>query len=136
MGGGALANYYIRILNCIYAVYLKYIPVLVYGEYLSPCRTLRKWWKGLPLAEKSKVKEKLVYHRLKIAALVGLAIAAGIFNFATHIQEAPITKRRRYIAFTEEQFLKIARYELEIVSLLLRFGLSLHIYNKGGSQGP
>ena len=43
---------------------------------------------------------------------------AGGVNYATHVHEAPITKRKRYIGFTPDQFLEIAKLEYDQVRVL------------------
>lgn len=49
------------------------------------------------------------------AVMIGI-VGFSAVSYYTHIEETPITKRKRYIAFTEEQFLKIAQFEYETVS--------------------
>ena len=82
-------------------------------------RSLRKWWQALPQKEKYKIKQQFYYHKYKVAALISALVAVGFINFVMHIQETPVTKRKRYIAFTDKQFMKIAEYELEMVSLII-----------------
>ncbi|KAK2150884.1 hypothetical protein LSH36_384g05020 [Paralvinella palmiformis] len=77
-------------------------------------RTLRKWWQALPQSEKYKVRQQFYQHRYKITAVISTLVAAGFIYFIMHIQETPVTKRKRYIAFTDKQFMKIAEYELEM----------------------
>ncbi len=60
-----------------------------------------------------------------IFAGVGTLVIVGIANYLTHIQTTPITGRKRYIAFTSEQFNKIADFEFEMVSLQLVRRLNL-----------
>ena len=43
-------------------------------------------------------------------------LAAGGVYYRAHVQEAPITKRKRFIAFTADQFRKIVQFEYEVVS--------------------
>lgn len=49
----------------------------------------------------------------------GLLTLFGAFGFyyATHLQEAPLTKRKRFLAFNAEQFRKIVDFESEAVSV-------------------
>lgn len=86
-------------------------------------RTLRKWWQALPQSEKYKVRQQFYQHRYKITAVISTLVAAGFIYFIMHIQETPVTKRKRYIAFTDKQFMKIAEYELEMVSPIIIFDI-------------
>lgn len=73
-------------------------------------RTLRKLFQRLPEAQRQKW-----YDRIKAAmpaVMIGI-VGFSAVSYYTHIEETPITKRKRYIAFTEEQFLKIAQFEYE-----------------------
>ena len=42
-------------------------------------------------------------------------IAFGIVHYVTHISETPVTNRRRYLAFTKEQFMKLSEYQYTLV---------------------
>lgn len=77
-------------------------------------RSVRKWWQALPQSEKYKIKQKIYYNRYKIAGVISTLLGAGFMYFISHLQETPITKRKRYIAFTEIQFMKIAKFELDM----------------------
>ena len=67
--------------------------------------------------EKVKVKKSMWRYRETLFALAALAVGAGIANYFAHLQSTPITDRVRYVAFTREQFKKIADFEKEMVSL-------------------
>ena len=67
--------------------------------------------------EKLKVKKSMWRYRGTLFALAAFAVAAGIVNYFAHLQSTPITDRVRYVAFTREQFKKIADFEKEMVSL-------------------
>ena len=82
-------------------------------------RSLRKWWGKLPDEEKKSYKKKLYISRGRIMAAASILMLAGVVNYVTHLQETPITKRRRYIAFTPEQFMKIANFEYEMVGFVI-----------------
>jgi len=43
----------------------------------------------------------------------------GLVHYVTHISETPVTHRRRYLAFTKEQFLKLAEFMYNLVMMLL-----------------
>ncbi|CAH1773544.1 unnamed protein product [Owenia fusiformis] len=76
-------------------------------------RSLRKYWKRLPKDDKRTVMQLLRNNRNKIWAAVGALVLLMGINYATHLQTTPLTNRTRYIAFTEEQFMKIVQYEAD-----------------------
>ena len=86
-------------------------------QLLLTSRLFRKWWKKLPEDEKIYYKKRFHLSYGRIAAAVSLLVGLGLLDYFTHIQETPITKRKRFIAFTPEQFLKIVKFELNTVSI-------------------
>lgn len=78
-------------------------------------RRFRNWWLTLNTAQREKFWNR--YGRLFY--LIVLA-ALGVFgvHYYEHLQETPFTKRKRFIAFTDEQFSKIAEFEQVKVSFL------------------
>ena len=48
-------------------------------------------------------------------ALFGLAGSLGSYYYYTHLIEAPVTGRKRFIIVTREQSVKIADYESSVV---------------------
>lgn len=79
------------------------------------CRKFRIWWRALPEHQREVWKHRLSLSKNRIAIIVGVLTAAGIVNYITHVHEAPITKRKRYIGFTPEQFIDIAELEYDRV---------------------
>lgn len=50
-----------------------------------------------------------------IAGILG-ALAFGSFvYYESHVYETPFTKRKRFLAFNDEQFNEMSKYELELV---------------------
>jgi hypothetical protein len=43
-----------------------------------------------------------------------------VWYYYSHLEEDPITRRRRFIAINKEQILQLAQIELVMVSLLYR----------------
>ncbi|KAI0236659.1 Metalloendopeptidase OMA1, mitochondrial [Lamellibrachia satsuma] len=76
-------------------------------------RKFRIWWRALPEHQREVWKHRLSLSKNRIAIIVGVLTAAGIVNYITHVHEAPITKRKRYIGFTPEQFIDIAELEYD-----------------------
>ena len=65
--------------------------------------------------EKLTFRERLHRARWIIGVGLTLLLGAGVIDYYTHLQETPITKRTRYLAFTPQQFYKIQQMELESV---------------------
>lgn len=94
-------------------VWLIFKPLAKVASIISG-RYFRKWWQKLPAENRTQFKHTLSQSKGKILIALGLLCSAGIANYLLHIQEAPITGRRRYIAFTSAQFMKIAQFEFEM----------------------
>jgi len=54
--------------------------------------------------------------RWVLAILASLG-AGGYYYYYTHLGETPITKRKRFVIFSDEQIDEISRHELDIVRL-------------------
>ena len=54
---------------------------------------------------------------LMIAASLGIVGSGGYIYYVSHIEETPITKRKRFMVLTENQILEIADYEFKQVGL-------------------
>lgn len=90
-------------------------PMMKVGAILSG-RAYRKWWKDLPKDKRTHFREAFRKSGGKI--LVALSVLTGLatVNYFLHLQEAPITGRKRFIAFTKSQFSKIAEFEALVQS--------------------
>ena len=65
--------------------------------------TARRLWNRLPDAKKSGVRSALKKRRGVLAG-IGLACAASIaLAYEMHVQECPITKRRKFVVLTPKQ---------------------------------
>lgn len=51
--------------------------------------------------------------------LFGVAGSVGTYYYTSHLQETPVTGRKRFIMVTREQAVKIADYEAEVVCFCL-----------------
>lgn len=94
----------------VFWVILK--PVLKLFAVLSG-RGFRKWWKELPLNKKKYFINVVKENRNKITAFILTSIALSVIYYISHLEETPITKRRRFIAFNSKQLEKINEYELQ-----------------------
>lgn len=59
----------------------------------------RAYWRG-----------RVMERRQLLYLAVGGILTFGIVHYVTHINETPVTHRRRYLAFTKEQFMKLAEF--------------------------
>ncbi|ELU06397.1 hypothetical protein CAPTEDRAFT_112381 [Capitella teleta] len=78
-------------------------------------RTLRKRWQNLSDHEKKGVKTHLWKNKWFVGTVGSAFVLAVIIDLATHFQETPITHRKRYIAFTEEQLKQIVDFEFKMI---------------------
>ena len=79
-------------------------------------RRFRRWWRTLPESERLKFRNEFkkrsrVWIGLGVAALAGIA-----FAYQSHVEESPITKRRRFVALNKDQVEKIATSEFQQLS--------------------
>jgi hypothetical protein len=66
-------------------------------------KRVRLWWKGLPDDDKVRFRSA-VKKRRGLWTGLGVALLASVaFAYESHIQECPITKRRRFVALTPDQ---------------------------------
>lgn len=74
-------------------------------------RGARAWWKRLPKDHQFRLRLSLQQHRKKVYA-GGIGFAATLYyGYESHIEECPVTGRRRFVALTPEQVKKIGRHE-------------------------
>lgn len=76
-------------------------------------RTIRKWWKSLPKDKKAAFVDWMLKHKWKFISTIAILIASMSFYYFSHIQETPLTRRKRFIAFTPAQFSVLNQMELE-----------------------
>lgn len=77
-------------------------------------RTFRKWWQKLTPEQKLYYKDRVFKRKTTIGAVVAVLGLASVIHYYTHLQTTPLTNRRRYVALTPEQFLKIAQFECDM----------------------
>lgn len=76
-------------------------------------RTIRKWWQRLPPDRRQQLFEKLRRRQSHITAGLTVLTGFGFFYYIEHVEEDPITKRKRFILYTEEQMRVISELEFE-----------------------
>ena len=86
-------------------------------------RSIRQWWKKQTPEGKAQIRGRVAERKYLFALAAGLFGLAGLFHCFTHIQETPITHRKRYISLTPDQFQKISQFEYETVSTLIDIDL-------------
>ncbi|XP_064479443.1 metalloendopeptidase OMA1, mitochondrial-like isoform X2 [Ornithodoros turicata] len=98
----------------IHPAFLLIAKQLTKGLAVLTGRGFRKWWRSLPQDRKAYFVAVAKRNRVKIAVTCSVFVAAGSIYYVSHIQETPITHRRRFVAFTTEQFRKISDFEFQM----------------------
>jgi len=70
-------------------------------------RGARKWWSRLPEHKKITFSQLYQNNKKKVYITGGLAVGGLALAYESHIQECPITHRRRFVALTPDQAKKI-----------------------------
>ncbi|XP_063437404.1 metalloendopeptidase OMA1, mitochondrial-like [Mytilus trossulus] len=89
------------------------VKLAMKGASVISGRGFRQWWKTLPDHKRlhfihlSKKQWKEI-----LLAISGISVLGSLYYWS-HIQEAPITGRRRFIAFTDNQFQRVMKIEAE-----------------------
>jgi len=74
---------------------------------------VRVWWRKLPADKKAFFKEAARTHRKKVALSGTSFVGALAYAYESHLQECPVTGRKRFVAITPDQAKKIARVEFD-----------------------
>ena len=93
----------------------------------------RVWWRRLPDHRKMEVKVWARGHRKKFIYAGGLASGGILYAYESHIQECPITGKKRFVALYPDQVKKISKEEFQ--NYLVEFEDSIvpsdsEIYNR------
>jgi len=74
---------------------------------------VRIWWRRLPADKRNIFKETARTHRKKVA-FAGTSLVGGLaYAYESHVQECPLTGRKRFVALSPDQTKKISRIEFE-----------------------
>jgi len=84
---------------------LSRVVAVVFG------RVARKWWATLPKDKQAIFKNLARTHRRKIIGSGCVLIGGLAYSYETHIQECPVTHRRRFVALTPDQVKKLGNVE-------------------------
>lgn len=66
-------------------------------------RVFRRWWQKKDEAERSKYSLWFKKNRSRFLAVIGLYFGSLVLYYFYNIEETPITKRKRFMAFTNDQ---------------------------------
>lgn len=81
---------------------------------------MRNWWRELPPNKKELVKKWLIQHQGKFYILIIFATCGIIAYYVAHLEQTPITKRKRFIAFTPKQIEELTDFEFQAQLELLK----------------
>ena len=74
-------------------------------------RGFRQWWQSLPKNKRTLLKLHLVRNKLRYFLITGSSVGGSVCYYQSHIQETPITHRRRFILFTLDQLMEVENLE-------------------------
>lgn len=87
-------------------------PITKLGAIIAG-RGFRKWWTSLPKMKRKIFLAHLMRHRVRYGSGIGITTFTGFVYYDSHIQETPLTGRKRFILFTNEQLVEIEKLEQE-----------------------
>ncbi|KAG8334190.1 metalloendopeptidase [Homalodisca vitripennis] len=88
--------------------------LLKFGAVLTG-RGLRKWWASLPKNRREYILYQVKKNRTRI--MWGSALSGGfvLVYYVSHLVEDPITKRVKFMLFSEKQIRQMANIECEVI---------------------
>ena len=93
-------------------------PISKFGAIVFG-RSFRKWWKSLPDLKRKIFITHLKNNSKKYIAISGTTTLASSAFYFTHVEEHPITHRRRLILFTLKQLEEIESLGVNNVAIKL-----------------
>lgn len=93
-------------------------------------RGFRKWWQALPVKKRQFFLGVMNKNKYRLAAGSIACGGFGMIYYLSHLEEAPVTHRKRFIAFTPKQFQKIVdvEYQMTVEQLGSKFLPKTHPY--------
>lgn len=70
-------------------------------------RSFRKWWQKLPEVKRTLFLNHLKRNTTRYTALIGGGSLVSTTFYISHVEEHPLTKRKRFILFSNEQLAEI-----------------------------
>ncbi|KAK3740863.1 hypothetical protein RRG08_011325 [Elysia crispata] len=89
-------------------------PIAKFSAILTG-RGIRKWFQALDPVERKKVISNLKRYWYIPAGFVTSLGASGTVYYVSHLEDTPITGRRRFVALTHEQIVKISQAEARML---------------------
>ena len=74
-------------------------------------RLTRSWWSRLTPERRAAIKSSIRSNAKYFYAVFGVIAVGGLGFYATHLEETPITRRKRFIMFPREEVLKMIESE-------------------------
>jgi len=95
-------------------------------------RRFRSWWKKLPKDKKTKYINNFIKSRNRMGFLTGLFIGTSAAYYIYHLENTPVTGRKRFMILNKEQLEDIANIEwrnlnTELSSMLLPTDSPFHV---------
>lgn len=88
--------------------------LLKFGAIITG-RGLKKWWRSLPSDKKRYFLQEIKRNSNKITWGFGISAILVYIYYLMHLVEDPITKRKKFLIFSEKQILQMANIESEAV---------------------
>ncbi len=78
-------------------------------------RKARKWYKNLPEEEQRKLWNKIKKNQADILGLGLLGVAFVLYLYVSHLEDCPITGRRKFLALKDDQISRIGKVAYELL---------------------
>lgn len=84
-------------------------------------RGFRQWWQSLPKNKRDILKMHLIRNRIRYLLITSSTVGGSVYYYQSHLQDAPITHRRRFILFSSDQLKEIENLEKDQVTVEIFF---------------
>ncbi|RWS07530.1 metalloendopeptidase OMA1-like protein [Dinothrombium tinctorium] len=74
-------------------------------------RRIRNWWRNLPPDKRQAFKKWVIANKLRLTLYLSAFISLAYVYYHSHVEETPLTKRKRFVIFSPQQFNELAEYE-------------------------
>ncbi|XP_054274941.1 metalloendopeptidase OMA1, mitochondrial-like [Macrosteles quadrilineatus] len=88
--------------------------LLKFGAVITG-RGLRKWWASLPKNKRHYILQRLKENRKNLAIVAFLTSGAVYGYYISHLVEDPITKRKKFLIFSENQIIQMSNIECDVL---------------------
>jgi hypothetical protein len=95
-------------------VWIFFKPITKLGAMLAG-RGFRNWWAALPQVKREIFKKHLIRNKFRYMTGIGGSTTACFVFYQSHLEETPITKRKRFMLFSTEHLAEIEKLEKEQV---------------------